>query len=70
MTLQQLFAALQNPNMVITIQEPGSGEAVNELAKIYVPGYEQLQSSLLSRTVDKITVAGNGAATVLLTAAV
>lgn len=68
MTLQEFFAALQNPNMVVTIQEPDSGEAVVELTKIYASGYEQLLASLLARTVDKLTITNNGNATILLTA--
>lgn len=68
MTLSEFFAALQNDNMVVTIQEPGSGEAVDTLAKIFVPGYEQLQSTLLARIVDKINIKSNGEAVVLLTA--
>lgn len=68
MTLAQFFAALQNPNMVVTINEPGTGESVTELTKIYASGYEQLLAALLAREVDKIEVKSNSAATILLTA--
>lgn len=61
MTLEEFFAALQNPNMVVTVVE-GSAE----LTKIYASGYEQLQSSLLAKEVDKITVVNQNAATINL----
>ena len=70
MTLSEFFAALQNPNMVVTIKAPGTGSEVEELAKIYAPGYEQLLSATLARTVDKITIGNASAAEVLLTAGV
>lgn len=63
MTLSELFAALTNANMVITVVEDDS-----ELTKIYVSGYEQLQSSLLAKTVDSITVVNQNAATVVVSA--
>lgn len=63
MTLSELFAALTNANMVITVVENDS-----ELTKIYVSGYEQLQSSLLAKTVDSITVVNQNAATVVVSA--
>lgn len=61
MTLQEFFAALQNPNMVVAVVKNSS-----ELTKIYASGYEQLQSALLSQTVTKITVQNQNAATVEL----
>lgn len=51
MTLEELFAALQNPNMVVEVQKNNV-----QLTKIYVSGYEQLQASLLAQTVSQITV--------------
>lgn len=59
MSLSELFAALTNGNMVITVMEDES-----ELTRIYVSGYEQLQSSLLAKTVESITVVNQNAATV------
>ena len=70
MTLQEFFAALQNTNMVVSVQEQGSGEATTELVKLYSLGYEQLLTSLLARTVDKINVKGAGETVVILAAAV
>ncbi len=61
MTLEEFFGALQNPNMVVTVKE-----GTTELTKIYASGYEQLQSSLLAKEVDKITVVNQNAATVEL----
>lgn len=61
MTLEELFAALQNPNMVVTVTQNNL-----ELTRIYVSGYEQLQSSLLAKEVSKITVMNQNAATVEL----
>lgn len=61
MTLEEFFAALQNPNMVVTVVEGST-----ELTKIYASGYEQLQASLLAKEVDKITVVNNNAATINL----
>lgn len=61
MTLQEFFAALQNPNMVITVIEDST-----ELTKIFASGYEQLQSSLLAKEVSTITVINNTQATVVL----
>lgn len=61
MTLQELFAAFQNPGMVVTVKKNDA-----ELTKIYVSGYEQLQSSLLAQTVNKITVQNQNAAVVEL----
>lgn len=61
MTLEELFAALQNPNMVVTVIE-----GTTELTKIYASGYEQLQATLLAKEVDKITVVNQNAATVNL----
>lgn len=61
MTLEEFFDALQNPNMVVTVKE-----GTTELTKIYASGYEQLQSSLLAKEVDKITVVNQNAATVEL----
>ena len=68
MTLSEFFAALQNPQMVVTIKAPGTGGAAEELTKIYASGYEQLLAALLARTVDKITVENNKAITVHLAA--
>lgn len=59
MTLEEFFDALQNPNMVVTVKEGNT-----ELTKIYASGYEQLQSSLLAKEVDKITVVNQNAATI------
>lgn len=70
MTLQEFFAALQNPNMVVTIKEPTDGEATVELTKIFASGYEQLLASLLARTVDELTILNNNNAEILLTAGV
>ena len=64
MTLSELFAALTNSGMVVTVMEDNA-----ELTKIYVSGYEQLQSSLLAKTVDSITVVNQNAATVVVSAA-
>lgn len=61
MTLEEFFAALQNPNMVVTVVEGST-----ELTKIYASGYEQLQASLLAKEVDKITVVNQNAATINL----
>lgn len=61
MTLQEFFAALQNPNMVITVIEDST-----ELTKIFASGYEQLQASLLAKEVSTITVINNTQATVVL----
>ena len=61
MTLSEFFAALQNPNMVVTIKEGNS-----ELTKIYASGYEQLLATLLAKEVDKITIVNQNAATVEL----
>ena len=61
MTLEELFAALQNPNMVVTVIE-----GTTELTKIYASGYEQLQATLLAKEVNKITVVNQNAATVNL----
>ena len=61
MTLSEFFAALQNPNMVVTIKEGSS-----ELTKIYASGYEQLLATLLAKEVSKITIVNQNAATVEL----
>lgn len=61
MTLEELFAALQNPNMVVTVMKNNS-----ELTRIYASGYEQLQATLLAQTVTKITVQNQNAAVVEL----
>lgn len=61
MTLGELFAALQNPNMVVTVMKNNA-----ELTRIYVSGYEQLLTALLSEEVSKITVMNQNAATVEL----
>lgn len=61
MTLSEFFAALQNPNMVVTIMEGNS-----ELTKIYASGYEQLLATLLAKEVSKITIVNQNAATVEL----
>lgn len=61
MTLEELFAALQNPNMVVTVIE-----GTTELTKIYASGYQQLQATLLAKEVNKITVVNQNAATVNL----
>lgn len=61
MTLQELFEALQNTNMVVSVMKNNA-----ELTKIYVSGYDQLQSSLLSQEVNKITVQNTNAAIVEL----
>ena len=61
MTLNEFFAALQNPNMVVTVTQGNS-----ELTKIYASGYEQLLASLLAKEVSKITVMNQNAATVEL----
>lgn len=61
MTLEEFFAALQNPNMVVTVMENNV-----ELTKIYASGYEQLQASLLAKEVDTITVMNQNAATIVL----
>ena len=65
MTLDEFFAALQNPNMVVTIRKNDA-----ELTKIYASGFEQLQSSLLAQTVSKITVSNQSAAIVELVGSV
>lgn len=59
MTLSEFFAALQNPNMVVTITEGNT-----ELTKIYASGYEQLLATLLAKEVDKITIVNQNAATI------
>lgn len=61
MTLAEFFAALQNPNMVVTVMENNV-----ELTKIYASGYEQLQATLLAKEVDTITVQNQNAATIVL----
>lgn len=61
MTLSEFFAALQNPNMVVTIKEGNT-----ELTKIYASGYEQLLTTLLGKEVDKITIVNQNQATVEL----
>ena len=61
MTLSEFFAALQNPNMVVTIKEGNT-----ELTKIYASGYEQLLATLLAKEVDKITIVNQNQATVEL----
>lgn len=64
MTLLELFSALTNTSMVVTIVRDDE-----ELAKIYVPGYDQLLESLLAETVSSITITNQTAATVVLTSA-
>ena len=66
MTLSEFLAALNNPQAVVTINEPGEGTAVTELIKMYAAGYEQLLAELLAREVDKVTVVNQNAITVLL----
>lgn len=61
MTLEEFFAALQNPNMVITVKKGGT-----ELTKIYASGYEQLLTSLLAEEVSTISILNNNAATIEL----
>ena len=61
MTLNEFFAALQNPNMVVTVTQNNA-----ELTRIYASGYEQLLASLLAKEVSKITVMNQNAATVEL----
>lgn len=59
MTLSEFFAALQNPNMVVTVKEGNT-----ELTKIYASGYEQLLATLLAKEVDKITIVNQNQATI------
>jgi len=61
MTLQEFFAALLNTNMIVTVVEDST-----ELTKIYASGYEQLQSSLLAKTVSTINVVNNNNITIVL----
>lgn len=62
MTLQEFFAALTNSNAVVTVQSSDN----TELVKVFASGYEQLLASLLAETVDKITISGNAAITIVL----
>jgi predicted YcjX-like family ATPase len=68
MSLSEFLAALNNPQAVVTINEPSEGTAVTELIKMYAAGYEQLLAELLAREVDKVTVVSPQAITVLLKA--
>ena len=61
MTLNEFFAALQNPNMVVSVTQNNV-----ELTKIYASGYEQLLESLLLETVSKITIVNQSSCTVEL----
>lgn len=63
MTLSEFLIALTNSQMLVTILDSDN----TELIKTYAPGYAQLVSSLLARTVDKITIVNNQAATIKLT---
>ena len=62
MTVEQFLAALTNDKMLITILDYDD----SELVKLYAQGYEQLLASLLAETVDKITISGNAAITIVL----
>lgn len=61
MTLNDFFAALQNPNMVVSVTQNNV-----ELTKIYASGYEQLLTELLEETVSKITIINQSSCTVEL----
>ena len=63
MTLNQFFAALQNPNMVVSIFKDNA-----ELTKIYASGYAQLNATLLADGVDAFTITSPSACTVTLAA--
>lgn len=64
MTLAEFLAALNNPQAVVTVLDSDN----TELIKLFAAGYEQLLAELLSREVDKVTIAQMNAVTVLLKA--
>ena len=71
MTLAEFFAALQK-DMLIDIKEVQTvGEAQQEvsLVRVYSAGYQNLLASLLSRTVDKVTVNDAARCDIVLAAA-
>lgn len=55
MTLSEFFAALTNTAAVVSVVEM-DGETESELTKVYVSGYQQLLTTLLSREVSYITI--------------
>lgn len=62
MTLSELLATLQNTAaMVVTVKDTDN----SDLVKFYANGYEQIVESVLSREVDKLTVANNAITVVL-----
>lgn len=65
MTLSEFLAALTNPQAVVTVVDSDN----TELIKLYAAGYSQLLSTLLSREIDKVTIAQMNAVTVLLKSA-
>lgn len=62
MTLSDFLAALNNPQAVVTVVDSDS----TELVKVNAAGYAQLLSTLLARTVDKVTISNANAVSVLL----
>ena len=65
MTLSEFLTALNNPNMLITVQDSDN----SELIKLYAAGHAQLLATLLAREIDKVTIVNPQNATVLLKAA-
>ena len=62
MTLSELLGTLQNTaTMIVTVKDADN----SDLVKFYANGYEQIVESVLSREVDKLTVANNAITVVL-----